>query len=412
MGTLGTAPVRAEVSASEREPTDVAIVGAGPYGLSLAAHLRRQGVAFRIFGRPMAVWRERMPAGMSLKSEPFASSLYDPDGSYPLSRFCAERGIAYDDVGLPVSLQTFCDYGQAFQERFVPDLDQRLVTAIRRTRDGFTVVLADGEVARFRRVVVAVGISHYDQLPPEWGHLPSRLLSHSANAGDLSRFPGQRVAVIGAGASAVDTAVSLADIGVEVHLVTRRPRLGFHPPPKQRSWLDRVRSPMSAVGPSWKSVLCTRLPLLFYLMPERFRLEVTRRFLGPAPCWFTREPFERNVTLHAQAAVRSIDGDGPVTLDLDTPNGPQRLEADHVIAATGYRVDLRRLGFLDPPLRDAVRQVEHTPILSRGFESSVPGLFFIGVSAANSFGPLLRFACGARCTARRLARRLEQSRSD
>ena len=56
----------------------VVVIGAGPYGLSIATHLRAQQLSFRIFGEPMASWRHHMPQGMSLKSEGFASDLYDP----------------------------------------------------------------------------------------------------------------------------------------------------------------------------------------------------------------------------------------------------------------------------------------------------------------------------------------------
>lgn len=382
----------------------MAIVGAGPYGLSLAAHLGGRGVRYRIFGRSMAVWRDRMPKGMHLKSEPFASNLYDPGGEYPLSRFYAERGLPYVDIGAPVPLDVFCDYGIAFQQRFVPDLDERLVTLVRQVEDGFEIELDDGATERFSRVVMAVGISHFDHVPDEFAHLPAGTLTHSAHMGDGARFAGRQVAVIGAGASAIDCAVSLADAGAKVHVVTRRDKLAFHDKPRQRSLLERVKAPWSTVGPSWKGVLCTRLPLVFHRMPEKFRHEVTRRFLGPAPCWFTREPFERHVTTHLQTKARSLAvHDGRVRMELDSPAGHETLEVDHVVAATGYRVDLRRLDFLDAALREAVRQVDHTPVLSDRFESSVPGLFFIGVSAANCFGPVLRFACGAGFAARHLS---------
>ena len=389
---------------------DVAIVGAGPYGLSLAAHLARTGVSFRIFGPPMAMWRERMPRAMHLKSEPFASNLYDPGGTFPLSRFCREQGIPYRDIGLPVSLETFCAYGMAFQQRFVPDLDPRLIVSVRQMKDGFELEIEGGETARFRRVVLAVGISHYAHTPAEFGHLPPERLSHSAADGELGRFAGQRVAVIGAGASAVDCATMLAEIGAEAHVVTRNEALWFHEPPRKRTLSDKLRRPMSTVGPDWKGVLCTRLPLVFHAMPEEFRLRVTRNFLGPAPCWFTREPFERSVTLHPRATGLTMQARGEtVVLDMAGEGAGRTLEVDHVIAATGYRPDVRRLSFISPALLAALRTVRHTPILSSRFESSVPGLYFVGLSAANAFGPMLRFACGAGFSARRLSAHLARA---
>ncbi len=395
---------------AEAAPLDVAIIGAGPYGLSLAAHLRAAGVRFRIFGRPMGVWRDNMPKGMSLKSEPFATNLYDPQSAFTLERFCDARGLPYSPVGEPVPLAVFCDYGLHFQARCVPDLDERLVAHVKRAGAGFAVTLEDGTTEQFHRVVFAVGITHFRHVPDELSALFGDRLAHSSAVGDLERFRGGRVLIIGGGASAVDAAVSLTRAGSEVHVVTRRPKLAFHAPPGRRRWLDRIRAPMSPVGPSWKGMLCTRLPNVFHRMPERFRIDVTRRFLGPAPCWFTREAFERTVVLHGSSTVRTAaEADGGMDVLIDTPDGARTLTVDHVIAATGYRTDLRKLPFLDAGILAAIDQVQHTPILSSRFESSVPGLYFTGVAAANSFGPTLRFACGAQFTARRLARALRRA---
>jgi hypothetical protein len=82
------------------------------------------------------------------------------------------------------------------------------------------------------------------------------------------------------------------------------------------------------------------------------------------------------------------------------------LEFDHVIAGTGYKVSLKRLFFLHSSLRDRMATVDDVPVLNRTFESSVPGLYFVGLASSNSFGPLCRFAFGAKFTSKRLARHL------
>jgi hypothetical protein len=102
--------------------TEIAIIGAGPYGLSVAAHLKRKGIPFRIFGRPMDSWLRHMPKGMLLKSDGFASTVSDPEESFTLKHFCAERGIEYADLGTPVKLETFAAFGLAFKDRFLPEL--------------------------------------------------------------------------------------------------------------------------------------------------------------------------------------------------------------------------------------------------------------------------------------------------
>jgi thioredoxin reductase len=393
---------------------DVVIVGAGPYGLSVAAHLKAQGIHFRIFGKPMQTWRERMPQGMFLKSEGFASSLSDPGSTYTLKDYCAEQGIAYADVGLPVSRETFWRYGMAFQQRLVPELEETDVTGVEQAGAEFRVTLATGEVLFARQVVMAIGITHYAYLPPELSGLPSSLVSHSAAYGDLEGFAGKEVLVVGAGASAVDCAALLQRAGAKTGLVTKRDQIRFHAPPgkQPRPLLDRIRAPMSGLGPGWKSRLCTDAPLVFYAMPERFRVTVVKRHLGPAPGWWTKPMVEDKVDFHFGLKLVGAEAVGSrVALHLSDAGGnSRRIEADHVIGATGYVPDVRGVGFLDEAIRRRIKVAEHAPVLSTSFESSVPGLYFTGISAANSFGPMMRFAYGAAYTARRLARHLARSR--
>src|ERR1700678_1306707 len=123
---------------------DVAVVGAGPYGLSIAAHFRRRGIPFRIFGRPMESWVSHMPGGSCLKSDGFASNIYDPDQEFTLQKFCAEQGIEYAHTGIPVRIETFRAYGLAFRNRMLPELDERLVENIQRAAEGFILRLAGG----------------------------------------------------------------------------------------------------------------------------------------------------------------------------------------------------------------------------------------------------------------------------
>jgi len=387
---------------------DTAIIGAGPYGLSIAAHLKARGVDFRIFGSPMHTWRTHMPKGMLLKSDGFASCLYDPDSSYPLGRYCQEHGIPYADLGLPVHLETFAAYGEEFQKRFVPELEDKLVVSIGRSLAGFDIRLEDGELIAARRIVAAVGISHFQYVPPVLSALPEEFVTHSSRHTSFDRFKGRDVTVIGAGASAVDVAALLHQAGACVQLVARKPVVAFHDPPGPipRPLLERVRKPTTGLGPGWRSLFCTKAPLLFHAMPQRFRLEVVRRHLGPAAGWFVKDLVVGHVAFHLGFSVAEANlRNGQVQLRLASNDGAQRtLVTDHVIAGTGYQVDLQRLAFLNAELLEEIRSVENTPVLSRNFESSVPGLYFVGTTSANSFGPMARFAYGAGFTARRLSR--------
>ncbi len=397
--------------------TDIVIIGAGPYGLSIAAHLSAQGADFRIFGKPMAVWRDNMPPGMFLKSEAFASDLFDPKGELTLKNYCRENGRPYAHVGVPVSRELFCEYGVAFQQRFVPGLEDHQVTKVRREEAGFRLELESGEICWARRIVVAVGISHYAHLPQELTGLPPKLVHHSSQQQDLNDYKGKVVAVIGAGSSAVDMAAAVHQAGADTKLFSRRTKIWFHQPPEQLHFLKRmirrIVKPRSGLGLGWRSKLACDLPLVFHSMPSRFRIRVTRGHLGPSASWTTRKLVEGNVEIRLEMNLQKASvRDGQVALEFINQVGqPETILVDRVVAGTGYRVDMNSLGFLDKEILANVRCEQGTPILSRTFESSVPGLYFVGVTAANSFGPLLRFAWGARFTAQTLVACLLRTRS-
>jgi thioredoxin reductase len=388
---------------------DLVIIGAGPYGLSLAAHLATTGLQYRIFGTPMKSWRRNMPKGMFLKSEGFASNLYDPRGAFPLRHYCEEKNLPYADIGLPVPIETFIDYGLEFQRRFVPSLEECDIAQVRGAQDGFELETAEGELVRARWVVVATGLTHFESVPSVLKGLPHERLTHSCEHRDLEAFAGRKVVVVGAGASALDIAALLHQSGAQVELVARGSKIGYHTYTQEpRPLWEKLRNPRSGLGLGWRSRLATDAPQLFHLMPEEFRLRVVRTHLGPAPGWFIRAKTEGKFPMHLSTEIAGIETHGDeLRMALTQANGSRsELMADHVIAATGYVVSLSKLGFLCAALREQIRSVEDTPVLSRRFETSVPGLYMVGIASANSFGPLTRFAYGAGFTARTLSKHL------
>jgi NADPH-dependent 2,4-dienoyl-CoA reductase/sulfur reductase-like enzyme len=391
---------------------EVAIVGAGPYGLSLAAHLNAAGVRTRIFGRPMDSWRSHMPEGMLLKSDPFASNLSDPQDFYTLARFSEEQSIPYSESE-PVKLDIFCNYGLDFQKRCVPRLADVQVTNVERTGDKFVVSLDNGDKVSARRVVIAIGVGPFRYVPEILGTLPTRFVSHSFDHRDLSGFSGVCVAVVGGGASAIDLAGLLHEGGCDVVLVSRRAGLRFTgrggsqqsgPGPLWR----RMRHPPSGLGPGLRSRFSTDAPLLIHALPKRLRFEFVRRHLGPAAAKVMKDKVVGRVPLllERELAAAAVEN-SRVALTLSRKDGGHEvLHVDHVIAATGFRVDLSRLTLLNPSLRRDIAEYRGAPILTCNFESAVPGLYFIGPAAAASFGPMMRFTFGARYAARRLTRAL------
>jgi cation diffusion facilitator CzcD-associated flavoprotein CzcO len=388
----------------------VAIIGAGPYGLSIAAHLRSRKVPFRIFGTPLDTWRHHVPAGMTLKSDPFASNLSAPDGRGTLAEYCAAHAVPYDATHIPVTLDVFNTYAMDFQERFVPELEDKQVVRLDRKGDGFLIELDDGEVLESDLVVSAVGISYFARVPEELAHLSGDLFSHSSAHHDLDEFAGRDVTVIGGGSSAVDLATLLSEAGATTSLIARRPGLRFssHGCPDERTRWERLRRPSSGMGPGLRSWLLQKFPHLFRFVPGRYRLEIVRRHLGPQTAWIMKERFDAGVNVSLGEHIESATAeDGKVRLVLRTATGQKRETiTDHVVAATGYYPNVSAVDFLTEDLKGAIETHAGMAMLSGNFESSVAGLYFVGPAAANSFGPLMRFMVGSEYVAPRITRHL------
>jgi hypothetical protein len=357
----------------------------------------------------MRTWRNHMPTGMMLKSDGFASNLSDPQRRHTLEAYCANRGIAYDPR-TPVGLDVFTDYALDFQRRLVPSLDERDVVNIDQTPSGFRLWLDDGASLEAKRIVLAVGITHFSHLPACLRDLPSELVGHSAANKDVSALRGKDVVVIGAGASATELAALLYDAGAKPQLVARDSSVRFFSPPTRNDqgiW-QRLRHPSSGIGPGIKSRLLADFPGLFRGLPAQVRFNIVRTHLGPASAWQLKDrvvgciPLVLGQTLENARAQR-----GRVELSLMAGDRSRSvIEADHVIAATGYRTDVRRLHFLSDGIRAQIRHLAYSPSLSAHFESSVKDLYFLGPASAMSFGPVMRFVFGSAFAAQRLSRRL------
>ncbi|WP_020659891.1 FAD-dependent oxidoreductase [Amycolatopsis benzoatilytica] len=379
--------------------SQVVVIGAGPYGLSLAAHLRAAGVRYRQFGLPMQLWRESMPNGMFLKSQGFASNLSDPDGRLTLAEFCRRTERPYAHYGQPVPVETFTEYGLWFARELALPVEQTLVGDVRPGESGFTVTLADGECLRAGAVVVAAGVQHFAHVPAELAALPSEVCTHSSSHSDLSAFRGSRVAVLGAGQSALECAALLHENGAEATLVSRRPALSWngYPLPSGRSPWRRLREPEAALGSGWGTWFYSGHPDWFRRLPRRTRVSRAASALGPAGASWLRPRVEGAfpVMLGRTVTQARVVGD-EVRLGLrDRAGADTELVADHLIAATGYRPAPWRLEFLAPPVRSRLRAVAGGVEVGRDYQSSVPGLYFIGPAVATSFGPVMRFVHGA-----------------
>lgn len=395
---------------------DVAIVGAGPYGLSVAAHLAHARVETAIYGKPMAGWSDHMPKGMFLKSTFDASSLSAPESGSTLTAYCRARGRLDLDERHPVPLDLFVEYGSWFQERYIKELTRLEVRRVSAAAEGFRVLLSDGKEVAARTVIVATGHVDYAYVPWELQDFVERepaiaeRVSHACRHNDLSRYAGQSVAVIGGGQSALESAVLLHEAGARVHLLVRRSRLVWGNPPVNSgsSLFQTLVKPASPLGPGWSHFILSRAPQAVSYLPDSSRLFLMRRVLGPSGGWWLRDRFKPEIEVGLGTVVErlALSGD-QIALQIRAREGSRStLKVDHVIAATGYRINLDALRYLDPALRAAIVRIDGTaaPRLSRSFESSARGLYFTGLAAAPTFGPLMRFVCGTEFTGRTIRR--------
>ncbi|WP_214412361.1 FAD-dependent oxidoreductase [Sphaerisporangium fuscum] len=375
--------------------TPVVVIGAGPYGLSTTAHLRGRGLAVRTFGTPMSSWRDGMPAGMLLKSTPDASSMSAPAPGHTLADYCAEIGRPALGEHDSVPIELFVDYGMWFRSRLVDDLEETPVVSLDHDGGRFRLRLGSGEDVEAATVVVASGLTGFAHVPEELRGLDPALVSHSSRHHDLTPFAGRDVVVIGAGQSALEGAALLREAGASVRVLARRQvRWGGDPRQGKRF------APDTCLGPSWALYAFANLAPMFRFLPEGTRLDLVRRVLGPLGSWWLKDRVAGRLPVISGTRLTGARADGDKIV-LTTGSG--EITADHVMAATGYRVDLDALGFLAPGLRSRITRAGGFPRLDGSFQSSVPGLYFTGLAAAASFGPLLRFVCGTEFASPRLA---------
>ena len=381
----------------------VAIIGAGPYGLSLAAHLAARNIEHRIFGRPMQFWSRIAEAGGEryLKSYCFGTNISAPSPGYTFADHNRPRGL---ETFEPCSMQNFATYGRWFQQNLVPWVEDVDVERLDRQTGGFVLTLADGSRCDADRVVVATGLSGFAHIPALLGSLPAALVVHTSGISSFAAFKGRDVAVIGAGQSALEAAALLFEAGARPQLLVREDAILWQTRvSRERSLWRQVRSPIVGLGTGPKAWALTNFPGAMHNVPDAWRTRFTKSHLPAEGAWWLRNRVENKFPIHrGVAVVEALEAGGRTALTLRTAKGSfeRQLLVDHIVAGTGYNIDVERLAFIEKKLRGAIARLERSPRLNGSFESSVPRLHFIGPASAMSFGPLFRFVVGAEYSAR------------
>jgi FAD-dependent urate hydroxylase len=383
---------------------NVVVIGAGPFGLSIGAHLGDLGAEYRIVGRPMDTWKAHMPTGMQLRSEPYGSDMAAPQPGFDVRAYSRLHGLDYVARLGPLSIERFRDYADWYTGQLVPDVQDLTVTDVASTAAGFRVAFAEAEPVTAHQVVVATGILPYATLPNELAGLPADLATHTADHHNLHRFKGREVAVVGGGQSALETAALLHEAGAHVRVIMRGGTVRWlQPNPEHVGFLGHARRPVNKLCEGWHCAIWNS-PAAFRRLPQAIRIEKARTVLGPAGAWWLKDRVEGVVEVLSGHSVRGAAASGSgVRLELEGPKATT-LQVDHVIAGTGFTVDITRLPFLPAALCTRIATLNGYPVLNRSGESTVPGLYFAGAPAAVSLGPSVRFIAGTHNSARLVAR--------
>jgi FAD-dependent urate hydroxylase len=384
---------------------DVAIMGAGPYGLSASAHLRTiKGLDVQTFGEPMAFWQRNMPMGMLLRSGWAASHICDPYESLTLDAYRAENANHFSS---PVPLDSFVGYGLWYQRQAVPEIDQRKITRVESASGGFRLSFEEGDAVFARRLVVAAGIGSFAWRPPQFVGLPSSLASHTSEHRGFQGFAGKEVLVIGSGQSALESAALLNEAGADVEIVARAQRIRWLGGVLSKTIHNRLGSTLSRllyaptdVGPAGISQVVAR-PDLVRALPRPLQDWLRKQSIRPLGArWLIRRLQNVPIKL-GRSVVSAVPLGERIRIKFD--DGSKKT-VEHVFLGTGYRVDVSKYDFLAPKLAQSISRFQGYPQLAEGFETSVPRLHILGAPAVWSFGPLMQFVVGTHYSSRALLR--------
>jgi cation diffusion facilitator CzcD-associated flavoprotein CzcO len=144
--------------------TELLVIGAGPYGLAIAAHAKRSGINVTIVGEAMAFWKRNMPTGMLLRSG--LDWHLDVAGIYSIEAFLEEKHIPRASLE-PLPVELFRDYAEWFQQGQKIEVQPSMVRRLQRVDGRFEAECENGERIHADRVVATPGLAPFPYIPSE-----------------------------------------------------------------------------------------------------------------------------------------------------------------------------------------------------------------------------------------------------
>jgi cation diffusion facilitator CzcD-associated flavoprotein CzcO len=370
------------------------IIGAGPFGLGLAAYLQKRHQDYRIVGKPMEFWKDHMPSGMLLRSN--ANWYLDPDHQWTIASFLATHDPARLPTD-PISRDQYIAYVDWFRQQARIDVTPTYVRQLTKDGQEFTAVLETGETIRAQHVVLATGFQHFASYPANLvERLPAGRYQHTCDAVDMTAFRDKRVLLFGGRQSAFESAALLREAGArQVHLSYRHDTPRFAE--ADWSWVETIVAQI-AEQPNWFRDLPAN-------EQEQYRYKLWAEGRLKVEPWLEERVSQPEVTLHPQtelvSAILQPDHSLLVRLSNDA-----LVTVDDVLLATGYQVDMARISFLSDSIQTALAVKNGFPLLDDRFQSSIPGLYINSFPAGQSFGPFFGFTVAVRTAATLIGRAL------
>jgi len=364
-------PQRSRVVEKSAEPVDLAIIGAGPAGLSLAAWAQESGISYQVFGEPLSFWKRHIPP-LCLRSPPVATNLSSPRPGHTYLDFARDHGI---EDGPQIEMSDFIGYATEFCDTHGIRTSHGFIQTIQ-YRDNCWGLKYGEETLLAKNVAIAIGLNG-SQRNPGLPDAMSPMWNYVGNIHDYGRFKGQRVAVVGGGQSGVEAALLAAGAGADVHLAIREDGVKFRSLHAPGEWFYRNLFKHSRL----------LMPLLPGFAQDRLLAYLLEGTAEPA----LKDRLEQgDITLHTNASIAPIETHS-ATFVIRRPC-KEPVDVDYVIVAAGFNYDIRKMKmFVDLPILER----GGLPILNRYAMSSMPNLYFTGMSALRLVGPQCQFVSGS-----------------